>query len=324
MADTNLDINLENPELPDPKHPDRKKSAGELLFDRTVYTGIGFGVNEVSSLWITDQFMYGKNLLAKVPGLDKIGSWFSKEGFDRASESVAKLFKFTEQVAKDGSKIAPRERGANALLMVTLISGGTLLILPMKWIEDHKIYWVQKANHLVDKLKGNKLIADEVAARDAQVEKDIACTPRQSWPSMLVGRTIAVMSSILTGTFLVGPRNNEAIMNWSEKKLAGSLQTAGQRDMKHRYARLIGVETYSCSISSLVLEFMSKLFAKRGATPHDPVICEAAAAALPAATDSTTANTDTKEADCGCAKSHAEKIQAQKAQMALAPMVMQV
>jgi len=307
----------------DTNQPKHEKSAGELVFDRTVYTGIGFGVNEVSSLWITDQFMHGKNLLANIPGLKKIGAWFSEEGFSRCSEFLAKTFKLAEKTAKDGSIITPKARAGNSLLMLTLISGGTLLILPMKWLEDSKNYWVKKANHMVDGFRGSNMTPEEVAARDAQVEQDIACAPKQSWPSMLVGRTIAVFSSWATGTFLVGPEKNNQLMNWAEKSLTGSVQPEGARNAAHRYARLLSVETYSCAISSVMLEFMSKLFAKRNSTPHDPELCHPAVKAA----DPLPANSyEDQNSTSGSPPvgRYSAKIQSQKIQAAAEPVAMHV
>jgi len=294
----------------------RKMSAGELLFDRVVYTGIGLGVNEVSSLWITDQFMNGKNLFGSLPSFFKtIGAWFSKEGFDRASEFIARTFKMTSKVAKDGKEISAAARGGNTLLMVTLLSGGTLLILPMKWLEDHKIQMVEKFNHLIDRIRGRHMTAEQLAARDDQVKKDIACSPRQSWGSMLVGRVIAMCSSVGTGTLIVGKEGNDKLMNWAEKKFTSSNQPEGQWNTLHRYVRLGVIETYSCTIASIVLEVFSKLTAKRSSKPHDPVLCEA----LSTPPQSQPKAEDNK--DCGCNSSkndgfHAAKVQMQKTQAA--------
>src|SRR5689334_17040323 len=91
--------------LPPPENGHtRHKSAGERLFDRIVYTGIGFGVNELSSLWITVQFTKGKNLLAKAPGfLKTVGGWFSGEGFNQASVFFRDLLNLQEKtVIKKG------------------------------------------------------------------------------------------------------------------------------------------------------------------------------------------------------------------------------
>lgn len=247
---------------------DRKKTGGEKLFDRVVYTGIGFGVNEVSSLWITDQFMYGKNLLGKMPGfLKSAGYWFSKEGFDNISVKLADIFKIKNTTYK-GEFIPRHARAGNTLLMVTLLSGGTLLLLPMRWLESNKAHWVQKANHWLD---GGKLSAEEVAKRDAEVKEHIDSSPKQSWGSLLLGRLVACSASVGTGT-LVGPANNKRLMAWSEQLLTGSTQLPGKRNMAHRWARLASVETYSCAISSIVLEIASKFFARSKPKPKDPQI----------------------------------------------------
>ncbi len=245
------------------RDPNRKKTAGELIFDRVVYTGIGFGVNEASSLWITDQFMHGK------PKWFLGGKPFSHEGFEAASKAIAKTFKMP--VAKAG----------NTLLMATLLSGGTLLVLPMRYLEENKITWTRRANHLADYMSGNKLSKEEVDVRDKEVEQAIACSPQQGWGSLLAGRAVAMFASWATGTFLVGPKNNEKIMDFSEKHISNAAKGVGfakaaKTDIFKRYARLIGVETYSCAESSVVLEVASKILANRGTEIHDPELCKAA------------------------------------------------
>ena len=245
------------------RDPNRKKSAGELIFDRVVYTGIGFGVNEASSLWITDQFMHGK------PKWFLGGKPFSHQGFEAASKAIAKTFKM------------PVPKAGNTLLMATLLSGGTLLVLPMRYLEENKITWTRRANHLADWLKGNKLTKEEVTARDHEVEQAVACSPQQGWGSLLAGRAVAMFASWATGTFLVGKTNNDKIMDFSEKHITSAAKAVGfekvaKTDMFKRYARLIGIETYSCAESSIVLEVASKLLANRGTEIHDPEICLAA------------------------------------------------
>jgi hypothetical protein len=278
-----VDIVPHSLEAPAQGSKERTPTDGEVLVERALYTGVGFGVNEASSLWITDQFMYGKNLLERVPLLNKLGKWFSKEGFEHVSEAIAKTFKLADKVAHDGKIITAKARGGNALLMTTLLSGGTLLILPMKWMEDHKTDLVKKANHWLDGFKNKNMSAEQVEARDNEVEQAIACSPRQSWPSLLMGRVVAMASSVASGTLLMGPARNEALMNWSEKTLTGSLQAENARTASHRYARLLSVETYSCAISSIVLELMSKIFAKKSESVHDPVLCEKKNEVIPAA-----------------------------------------
>lgn len=248
-----------------PEHgytPERKPSGGEVMFDRVVYTGIGFGVNEISSLWITDQFVHGK------PKWWLGGKAFSKEGFEAAGNFVAKKFNM------------PIGKAKNSILMATLLSGGTLLVLPIRALEENKIYWTKKANHFLDYVRGTKMTEEEVNARDEEVKQAVACSPQQTGLSLLVGRAVAMLTCWSTGSFLIGPKNNERIMDWSEKWISKGTKAVGLKKMAEnetfkRYARLTGVETYSCLLSSLILEGVSKVFARRGKEVHDPEICEA-------------------------------------------------
>jgi hypothetical protein len=278
----------------------RKKSAGETLFDRTVYTGIGFGVNEASSLWITDQFVHGS------PKWWLGGEAFSKAGFDAASNYIAKAFNMS------------KPKAGNSLLMAALLSGGTLLVLPMRHLEEHKIYYTQKANHLIDWATGNKMNSEQVQARDQDVAQAIACSPQQTWASLLAGRAAAMLTCWTTGSFLIGPKRNKKIMDWSETALTGAANASGfssaaKTDAFKRYARLTGVETYSCALSSVVLELGSKLFASHGTEVHDPEICKTAhednppikqiASTLAPLENRSNAEKYRKEKeDCGCKK----------------------
>lgn len=308
--------------LPEEAQHKRKKTPGERIFDRTVYTGIGFGVNEASSMVITNQFMLGKNLFEKMPALKKVGAWFSEEGYKKVGGWLAKTLKLAQKVTKDGKIETPQARGENTLLMITLISGGTLLIWPMKWLEDHKIGLVKKANHLVDKFRGNTLSPEGVRARDAEVEQHIACQPRQSWPSFLAARTVAVLSSIGVGSFVVGAQRNKEWMNASERMFTGTVLPEGTKTPAHgvrNYARLLSVETYSCLISSVVLEVASKLFARRSSKPHDPELCRKPDALAAPADTQATDNRDSKAA--GATGRHTARVQSQKQETQAAQLV---
>jgi hypothetical protein len=233
--------------------PDRKKTAGEIFFDRTVYTGIGFGLNEVISLIFADKFQYGS------------GKIIGKQGFEKASDWIAKTFKFKPKI-KNGQTISAKTSAGNSLLWISLTSGGFILLLPMKWLEDHKAGVVKWMNHVADKFGGTQT-QEQIAARDAEVEQTIACEPKQSWGSLLKGRFIAIAASIGLGT-LLGEARSESIKQTSDKILSGAAEKIGMQkalksDVFHRYTRLIGVETVSCATSSMVLEIASKFFAKK-------------------------------------------------------------
>lgn len=242
----------------------RPMTAGELIFDRTVYTGIGFGLNEIISVMFAVMFEHGK------------GKYFGKQGFEKTSEWIAKTFNFKDSV-KNGKHVSAKASAGNSLLWVSLTSGGFILLLPMKWMEDHKEQWVRRINHWVDKLTGYRLTEEQIATRDADIAQTIACEPKQTWKSLLIGRFIAIGASIGLGTSL-GEARSEKIKQVSDRLLTDTAKNVGmggltQANNFHHYTRVIGVETVSCATSSIVLEIASKFFAKKQVTVNDPVLC---------------------------------------------------
>jgi hypothetical protein len=283
-------------------HGKRRKTAGEIVFDRTVYTGIGFGVNEGSALVIADEFEHG----------------MGKNLFQKTANWLVKTLKFGEKVTREGKKITPHENASNALLTFSLLLSGTALVWPMKWLEDHKASLVKKANHQIDNMRGNKLSGEEVKARDNEVEQALACEPKQSWPSLLVGRTIAVSSTMVNSMFVMGPNGMRKAGNFSENLLTkGKLSidpvpgNGKPRTRAQRYAYVTGIETVCCVISSIVLESASKLFARtrKKKLVHDPELCdEVKAAPLSQVTESSeTDNRDEKLASKKFANDHAPR-----------------
>jgi len=149
----------------------------------------------------------------------------------------------------------------------------------MRYLEENKIALVKHCNHFLDYIKGNKAPPEEVAARDADAEQAIACSPQQTWAALLAARVTAMASVFFVGNFIVKKSGNDKIMDFSEKHVTSAAKAVGYKnadknDTFKRYARLFGIETYTCAISSVVLEFASKLFAKRGTEIHDPEVCD--------------------------------------------------
>lgn len=239
----------------DPKKPHRQETAGEVIFDRTVYTGIGFGVNEISAIVIADEFKHG----------------IGKGWFEDISKWMVKNLKFKDTL-KNGVTVTAQKNAASMLLWSSLLISGTMLVLPMKELEDNKGYWVKKANHWFDKLRGKKLTAEQVEMRDEEVEQALACQPKQTWPSLAIGRGIAIVTALGLGK-AIGETRSQKMMDWSEKLLTGSV--AQNKNRWHRYAAITSLETTSCLATSMALESTSKLFAKRGVTVRNPEVCTA-------------------------------------------------
>lgn len=230
-----------------PANKKRERTGGEVAFDRIVYTGIGFGVNEASAIVIADEFEHG----------------VGKKWFSSISDWMVKNLKFKETI-KNGVTVSAKANASNMLMWGSLLISGTLLVLPMKKLEDNKEYWVQKLNHWLDK---GKLTPEETEARDNEVKKALAEEPKQSWPSLAIGRSIAVVTALGLGK-VIGAEGSQKMKNWSEKLLTGSVQE--KKNRAHRYAAIASLETLSCAATSIALEFSSKYFAKRNITVRDP------------------------------------------------------
>jgi len=268
-----------------PKVKKYNKSSGEKAFDRIVYTGIGFGLNEAISLYATVEMQQG----------------WGRKLYDKIINGVIKTFKMKDAIV-NGEKLLAKDRAANVMLMILLWAGGTSLIIPMKKLEDHRSYWVKKLNHLNDRWHGNRMSEEEVAARDEQVEKDIACEPKQTWKSMLPGRLLGgMLTPFAFGTFVVGTKGNERLRDGFEKLVTGNVQPKGQKTKGHAYLSLLPVETYSCMLGSAAMEIYSKFFARKGSyAVHNTELCsqvvhEKEAAAGAPVSDSDKPDTDTKE-----------------------------
>ena len=256
-----------------------KKTSGELIFDRTVYTGVGFVANEISSMIIADELRYGKG----------------KKFFDKASEVAANLYK-KNKADYFGKIITPKAQAANMLEVGALLIGGTLLVVPMKWLEDRKAGLVEKLNHAMDKVRGRNPNDERIKLRDQEVAEVIACQPKQSWTSLLIGRALAVVSNmfILSNTVFAEPRASQ-IKDWSEdkitkgtvkldqmlgnkpnsalKKMMGDPAKSFEERRFPRYARILSIETLYTLASSAVLEIASKFMAKKRPLVHDEKLC---------------------------------------------------
>ncbi len=292
------------------KNKDRKQSSGEVAFDRIVYTGIGFGVNEVSSMIIADELQYG----------------IGKKHYNALSEKLSVLYK-ADKIDYKGRIISKAKQAGNMLEIGALLIGGTLLVLPMKMMTDRKAEISETFNHWIDKFKGRELDGEALKARDQEVADAIACEPKQSWKSLLIGRAAAVINNmfIMSNTLFTAP-TADRIKDWSEthvvdgtvkldkllgdkpnspiKKMMGDLSAKFEDNRFRRYARIFSIETIYTAISSLVLEVVSKFTAGKKPEVQNPAKCKKSEAQLAAAEAETPASQPlAQEKDTGELKS---------------------
>ena len=152
-------------------------SPGEKWFNRLLYTGLNYWVNLGISLMVTDFFLHGGGKKWYTGGVSKIADRFSKWGMKREN-------------AKWGAEIA--------LGTLSLNSGGNLLLIPTKFIEDRKRQWVYWLNEKmgVDQTApdGTKLTAENIFIEQEQ--------DPQSWPRMIGRRILGWVATTATGMTL--------------------------------------------------------------------------------------------------------------------------
>lgn len=156
----------------------QQASKGEKLYSWIVYSGVNYWVNLLSSIAIADYFcnLNGKKIIEN--GANAIAKTMA--GGDKLRH--AKVF----------------GQAQTALRTLTLLSGGWLLIVPMKYMEDNKrpmVHWLN------DKLgvdqtaaDGHKMSPDEIFIEQEQ--------PKQSWLNVLLRRTLATAAVVGTGQVL--------------------------------------------------------------------------------------------------------------------------
>lgn len=122
-------------------------------------------------------------------------------------EGLEKAFEKTMAMTKKFSKA---RWGVNFGL---LFSGGWILLLPIKWLEDAKIPLTQH----FDRILGKEHPSEEEQQKLDAAYKDIEQEPRQSWASEILAR-LSVMPVIMGLYFKTGFQNN-----WI-RKLGGSFK----------------------------------------------------------------------------------------------------
>lgn len=146
-----------------------KHTLGEKVFDLSVYAGIGWGVNTALSVYVADLFQNG----AWQKGMKTMTAWAEKNLL--------------------GSIKSPETRksmAANAFFISTIYSGGTLLVLPIRWLEGRKNVFVRKFNNW---WQGRDLSKDpEFEAAHREMEHE----PQQSMHSLIWARLLALPAGL--------------------------------------------------------------------------------------------------------------------------------
>jgi len=178
------DMNFKKPQQADKKNPDgtpapqQEMSKGEKWYNWLVYTGMNYWMNLGISLFITDVFLHGK------------GKQFFHDGVASATQKLTNATGMSRANAKWLSEVG--------LGTFSLNSGGNILLIPTKFLEDAKrpiVYWLNEKLG-VDQTApdGHKQKVDEIYIEQEQ--------DPQSWPRMIGRRVLGWMASTSVGLTL--------------------------------------------------------------------------------------------------------------------------
>jgi hypothetical protein len=221
--------------------PKKHLSKGDTLFDRLVYTGLNNILTFVLSLGIA----YGLKHGFKKTGA---GNPASNAWFEKASKTLGEGL---DKISTGLGKNAPRIMMTSALGV-----GGTLMIAPIKFLEDRR-------TQLVDRL--NKMVGD--TTDPAQLKE----APKQTWGSLILGRVAAwsVVFASLTGAekLLGADRFTRFSDSFAEhvvaKPLGKSIKIHGKETAQFRLGNIAAIDLFATIAATLVLEISSKFFAGR-------------------------------------------------------------
>lgn len=146
--------------IPTGGHAKHWASAGERKFDRLTYRDIGYGVNVLASIgavWWAERTTQGQ----------------------KALEGLGKLFAKIPSLTPERAKFF-----ANKSFFLT---GGFLVLLPMKWLEDAKSDLVKKWNR---DIYGSAVDTDPELIRS---QREVDTAPKQSWLSIFGSRILALV-----------------------------------------------------------------------------------------------------------------------------------
>lgn len=151
-------------------------SKGEETFNWATYTGLNYWVNLISSVAIADYFLNPES-----------------GGRAKLNKAVSAVTKIVNKAGLPLKKA--HHHSKNILETLTLLSGGLLLLIPLKLMEDNKRPIVHKLNK---KLGIEQKTSDgrEETPDEIHIEKE---QPPQSWGRVIWRRLLATISVITVG-----------------------------------------------------------------------------------------------------------------------------
>lgn len=169
------------PDLPDPEPPStpgalkgsvrHRPSFGERVVDITNFGGLGYIANGAISLYLLRKTNHLTNTR-----LSQVGHW-TRNKFNHLFESVGASSTKANKLSELWSDI------------LILGSGGWLMLLPMRWIEERRFAFARK----IDEALGTGPKAPEAIHAQKQA---LESGPKQDYPSLITGRVLSYSATI--------------------------------------------------------------------------------------------------------------------------------
>ncbi len=219
------------------------ESKGERVFNYATYTGIGFLLNLGLSVAITDYFTHGKGSTL----LRALSKHSANLLHDVSGASAAKLENTTYGFLK-----------TNALQ-----SGGHVVMVPIKLLEDSKRHIVHRINRFlgVDQpiLKDGKEVP-MAQLKEEELPELFEDQPKQSWWNVILRRATGLVFTTAIGTGLGEERLQKVEHTLTDKMFLPALrklpspavQNLANNDTFARYARLVSLDQFFTLITSTV------------------------------------------------------------------------
>ncbi len=163
-----------------------KMSPGEKWYNRIVYQGINYWLNLAMSMYVSDIFTHGG-------GKSDFTFGRARNFYDRRLNQLTSGL--TTLMGHKHQNAAYRASEVTVATF-TLNTGGNILLIPMKWLEDRKrpvVHWLNKHIFKEKQLApdGHEETPDEIYIEQEQ--------PPQSWGRVIWRRIKAVSATIVTG-----------------------------------------------------------------------------------------------------------------------------
>lgn len=170
--------------------PEPGMSKGEKVFNWATYTGLNYWVNLISSIYIADRFINPATTERKGTVNKLVDGMMNREKLDKWISSTTK---FLHKVGMPLKKAHHNSKvGWESFI---LLSGGTLLLFPLKYLEDNKRKIVHSLN---DKLGVDQTAPDghKETPEEIHIEQE---QPKQSVKNLIWRRVLGTISVVTTG-----------------------------------------------------------------------------------------------------------------------------